>query len=379
MAARAAGVVEIKQDDDVETIKTNIDAAINGLPSTGGAVAVSGVKEEAGETLELTIPENVTVVWKAEYFADKYYEDGGEFILISLAGGGTFEVAAGGMIEAEVVSEAKKVTAVTIFGENVDVIVTGGAAEAIAGSGYLANARAIEVNNGTVTVTGGTAAATAESDSLANARAIEVNNGAATVAGGAAEGTAIIGERRGEDCSAEAAAIFIENGAATVTGGTVKALAKIDDDVGSSVAVAAAILVGDGTITASGGDVSAASVGGGSNIAAAVEVENGTITITGGTVGAAGKDGPVSIAVSIIESGVAACLQGACFDEFEIGKTGMIVEADSLDVPAGRNGTSAGLTTKASRGNASAIWKIEEGVTKILFTLDGKVMELVWA
>ena len=97
-----AGAAEVViTDKSVSEIETMIEDAIGGLPVSGGAVTVTGAKAEVDETLDLFIPEDVTVVWKAEYSGGV---NGDELIFVT--GGGTFEVAEGGKISTEVEADS---------------------------------------------------------------------------------------------------------------------------------------------------------------------------------------------------------------------------------------------------------------------------------
>lgn len=166
-------------------------------------------------------------------------------------------------------------------------------------------------NGGNVTVSGGTVTATGE-----NASAIETRSGEITISGGT---ISVIGDWGWT--------IWSDGGNIIITGGEI--LLSGADSTGSAVSVAG---------------------------------QNATIKITGGTVTATGDNAK---AIWVQNYSAAAYLAGTCsgillnYDD-----TSMIVEVDSLVIPASRHNTDEGLTIKAGEiAENSVKWNIPEGAT----------------
>ena len=215
-----AGVAEVNiTNETIPGIETGIRNAISGLPAGGGNVTVTGVKTEADVTLKMSIPENVTVVWKAEYSGGVNEDE-----LISVTGGGIFEVAEGGKVSVAVEADGEEgagATAISAIGAedgSISIMVTGGMVEATAKGGGVSLmdlAVAINVENGAVIVTDGRVSATAEYGELYDmAVAVFIKDGTVTVTGGIVEA---ISDVFLFAISANGASVI------TVDGGTVKA------------------------------------------------------------------------------------------------------------------------------------------------------------
>ena len=96
--------VAIAPEDTETAIKTAIQAAIDDVKTAGGGtVTVIGSKTDVTVPITLSIPADVTVIWKAEYKGEIFEHDvrysDNVLIVVALSGGG-FEVASGTDIEA---------------------------------------------------------------------------------------------------------------------------------------------------------------------------------------------------------------------------------------------------------------------------------------
>ncbi|MDR0230966.1 MAG: hypothetical protein LBI82_02475, partial [Dysgonamonadaceae bacterium] len=247
--------VSITNSMNAADIGNNIQNAIAGVTS-GDIVTVTGSKTDGDGKIELNIPTDITVVWKAA----------SKGLYFDITGGGTFEVAVDGKIE-----------------------VTSG--------------KAVQSATGNVIVSGGEVSAS------------------------------------GFDCFA----IFVDNGNVTVFDGMVSA----DGDYSS------AIEINTGNVIVAGGMVSADGHYGHDCYAICVNT-SGTVMVTGGNVTATHAYGdPYDIYMG---AGLAAFLKGTCNDQFVVWGDGIIVEVDSLDIPASYGGTNNGLTRKYGKAISTVKW-----------------------
>ena len=229
-APAADQTVSIMQSDTVAQIQTKIQTAINAAGDRG-AITVNGSKTGANETLELDIPTEITVIWRADYAGDAG-------VLIRLEGSGTFEVASGtislsgdngnailfsdgkvtvsgGMVSSSGVGSS---TICTWTWSSAVLVKDKGIVEATGVHGY-----SIYTLYGSATVTGGTVTASGE-----RGIAISSSDGNIIVSGGTVSATGKEGQ-----------AIYTNRGTITVSGGKVEStdLAVYSDIGRESVAV----------------------------------------------------------------------------------------------------------------------------------------------
>jgi len=209
--------VTISETDAVADIK----AAIQGLWSTYNTVIVEGIKNNADSYLSLNIPTGMTVKWQATYS-----DSSGSGDLISLQGGGTFEVDGGSLT-----STRPNCSAIYVLGPN-SVIVTDGTVSAVGMRtiNLLVASSTVTINGGEVKYTGtdtGTAAIYVGPNATNNV--VTVNGGTVTGEGNN------YGIYLGNDSSAVA-----------MTGGTVQSIGRQAINLGSGV-----VYYSDGNITGS--------------------------------------------------------------------------------------------------------------------------------
>ncbi|MDR1328957.1 MAG: hypothetical protein LBK23_05085, partial [Oscillospiraceae bacterium] len=139
------------ESKNVSTIQTDIQNAINSAES-GGIVTVTGSKTGADATLNLSIPEGVTVLWQAEYADNGLFTSG----LISLSGAGTFEVGAGGSISS---SSSRSSNSINIYSQSNNITITVSDAGKVQTTGDCAiyTTGSISITGGEVSATSGTA------------------------------------------------------------------------------------------------------------------------------------------------------------------------------------------------------------------------------
>ncbi|MCL2695635.1 MAG: carbohydrate-binding domain-containing protein [Clostridiales bacterium] len=345
VVARAADhSVVIAGTDTVAQIQTNIQNKIDAAAS-GDTVTITGSKTGVAALLALTIPAGKKVIWKATY-------TGSNRTLITFYGKGTFEIAQGGTISTTGIGNMicnndpnEKVTFVVsggtlsvsgdggtaICGDSGDVIVTGGTVEATGEYGYAIYSYT------NITVSGGMVQATG-----ADGRALDACEANVTISGGTVKATGDYGQ-----------AIKTTSGSVTVSGGTVQAS---DGD---------AIYSDSGDVTVSGGTVTTAGAG------YEAIFTNGNVKISGGMVKATGAGGNAIY----VGSGVAAYLAGTCTGGFFV-NSGLIVEVDTLAVPAARDGASTGLTVK--KGTGTAAWDCTGAKPVINFTIGTATKTMEW-
>ena len=240
-------------------IETNLQDAIDDVENAGGGtVTVTGSKTDVSDGVYLSIPDDVTMIWKAVYEGTIDAPGGYSYNrMISFYNGGTFDVADGGSL-------------IAAFPNN------GGIALDVSSWGY------VKVSGGTVSVSGN------------NTTAVHINNGGAAVTGGTVSAD-------GNACTA----IIANWDYIKVSGGTVSALG--DDCAALYASWSCDITVTGGTVTAD--------INGGSIVAWAIYVYQGTAAVRGGSVSAfdstsSGTGGTWAICIG--DAGVAAYVPGAC-------------------------------------------------------------------
>ena len=256
-ASAASTNVTITQSQTVAQIQTAIENAINALKN-GGTVTVLGSKTNVDREVELNIPANVTVIWKAKYNMTSSLS---YTLVVCCEYGGIFEVAEGG--------EISTISDYAISDSGVgDIVISGGTVSVDKDGGT-----AIHIASGTVKVTGGMVSANGSSS-----RAIYIS---------------VVGD-------------------ATITGGIVRA------------------------------------TGTGARAISAWFYNSYAVYLAGTT------EGTVSAT------------------------NGMVVEVDSLSIPASRDGTSDGLTIKA--GSGTAVWDYSGDMPTIILKLNSSIYtrEIVW-
>ena len=340
---------------------------------TGDTITVTGSKTDVVAALELTIPADKKVIWKANY-------TGSNYLLLELSGKGIFEVAAGGTIS----TSGDAAVICNYSDEEVTIVVSGGTIS-ISGD----NGKAIEAKKGNVTVTSGIVSATGNGGT-----AISTTTGNVEVSGGTVEATGqyscSINTKSGNvivsNGIVEGAgnAVNTESGNVTISGGTLEATGKdgiaiynqngdviiTNGSIKANNEDSGAINVSTGNITVSGGAVEANGIGG----TALNAYTNGIIKISGGTVKAtaAGR-----FAIAIGDSGAAVYLDGTITaGGFNINK-GLVVEIDRFIIPKDRNNTSTGITKIA--GDGTFFWDCSfASAPHIEFGLAETTLSVAW-
>jgi hypothetical protein len=377
------------------TIEGEPSGALDVPPGT--AVTIKGAAQTDG--LALNIGPNAGVVWKADLTGSA---DG---ILISVSGEGAFEVNDG-----TIQVSGNDVRAIRVLSEECAVSVTGGLIKA---TGDIN--RAISCDTG-VTMSGGTVEASGDGDVITiMAAEVAMSGGTVTASGNGSRAIFSNGDVTMSGgvigASGNGNMAIYSNGDITMSGGTVEASG--DDDViaimGAEVAISGGTVTASsngslaifskGNITMSDGVIGANGDGGFAVDGLNVIMNGGTVeatgnegvavfspevvTISGGMVDASGDGGCAISAVHATVSGGAvkaagtggtaiycdeagAYLVGAVLDgKLDAGETGLIVEADSLSIPASRHGESEGLTVREYGSNyteAGAVeWDTSEG------------------
>lgn len=348
LASAAEAAVSIAQADTIAQIEASIQAALDGA-APGDAVIVTGSKTgvAALDVLELSIPDGVTLVWKAAY--------SGEDNLISLDGAGTFEVAEDSAIATTNTTERD---IFAIAADECDIVVSGGTVEA--NGEYTC---AIYSITGNVTVSGGTVQADGEGIN----NAIYNKSGDVTIHGGTLSASGVSSAAvyclEGDIIMNDGALSVVGRyswcllgfaGNVTVNGGTL--LADGEDACCIQTTISGSVLVTSGLLQASGTH----SFG---------IISGGTAAITGGTVRATDVD---SYALGTFDAAayLAGTCEGAVYADFAI------VEVDSLLVPQTRNGTGTGLTLKAGAGKAA--WDCTGAAPVIVFTYSTYTNQIPW-
>ena len=279
-------------------IENSIQNAVDNSFS-GDIITVTGNKMNENAVIDLNIPADITVVWKAL----------SNDLSFNIQGGGTFEVAAGGKIE--------------VTGKN-----------------------AVTVDTGNVVVSGGEVILKTNGHVSQFLAAVYVTNGNVAVSDGK-----VLALRTDINDWWHVSAIRVINGDVTVTGGTVSAYRN-----------SSTIYLDAGSIAVSGGEVSSigettAENGIPTNNCYALRIDyDGTITITGGIVSA---DGAVTYNDAInIGRGLAAYYSGTCIGDFfvEYQNDGIVVEVDSLAIPKEYHETVNGLTRMEGGDLSNAEW-----------------------
>ncbi|MCL1905891.1 MAG: hypothetical protein FWG06_02665, partial [Clostridiales bacterium] len=296
--------VSISQADTVVAIQANIRAAILGA-AAGDTVTVTGSKTGVDDTLKLDIPEDITVVWKAEYTGTVASGEN----LIGLAGAGTFEVTTGGTVEvsgdgscaiyansniitsvsgdAKILS--KGINSVAIDARNVSV--SSGTVEATGDFGV-----AIEANS-CVSISGGTVKASFEGS------AIIINNGVVYVSGASniiADYSAIWSYGNGDVYVSGEANIAANYTAICATNVYVsdEAMVVVKGDYGYAIDSSKSVSISGGTVRATTGN--AIRITGESPN---VTISGGNISVTTGTaIAAIGDDPTINISGGVVEA-----------------------------------------------------------------------------
>ncbi len=231
---------------DIYTIQSEITAAL----SVNDTVTVTGSKTGFTQALQLTIPEEKTVVWQAEYAGDISR-------LISINGGGYFVV--GG--DATITNTGASGTAIFAEYTSPTVTVSGGT---ISASGENGTAIQAEDESFTVTVSGGTVSA-----SGVGGVAINAYGASSTIA---VSGGTVIADG--------------ESGTAIYTSGDVEVSGTAEVSANNSEGWAIEVESDSSTVTVNGGTVSA---GGEYGCAIYAYGANSTVEVNGGTVSADGE------------------------------------------------------------------------------------------
>jgi hypothetical protein len=331
-------------------IQTAIDSA-----TLGDTVTVIGEKTDAVATITLNIPVGVTVVWRAA----------SEGLSFDIDGGGTFEVSVGGKIDVEYKD------AITVLKGN--VIVSGGEVSTLQRNGLSdIPCRGIYVADGDVTVTGGKVTATGKSSTFVggvvkSGGAIGVGTGNIIVSGNS-EVSALRLDVNDLDYQC---ALFVGEGSVTVTGGKISAsrsAAAIHIDWGD-------VKVTGGTISVMGETVNGMST----NKCYGIRIENeGTVAVTGGTVSASGAD-PSNSAIDI-GWGLVAYYKDTCIGDIEIWEKdyGIVVEVNSLTIPSSHHGTTNGLTRMEGVDLSYVNWDTSGIAPLICFACNGFSYSIPW-
>jgi len=248
--------------DGVGFIQYTIQSAINTVDEAGGGtVTINGEKTNVDAKLAFTIPENVTVVWKALYKGDL------DEHLIAITGDGTLEIAEGTDVEAT-------------FSDELSAFYLGIPKVKISGGAVTTNSVAIFCNAGETDfeMTGGTLTA-----DIYYYEAVWIESGHAKVSGGEIKAT---GDGSGAIAS-EYADITISGNAklsALIGGGIVVSTNGNITVSGNPVITGTGVCISSPSITISGGTIT-------SPYAA---VENwGVVNISGGTIAATGTGNAV--------------------------------------------------------------------------------------
>jgi hypothetical protein len=215
--------VSLTNSMSITSIQNNIQNAIIDA-SPGDAIVVTGNKDNENAIITLNIPDGITVIWEANSKDLSFHIDGG----------GTFEVATGGVIDVT----GKDALAV----DNGNVVVSGGRVFLTTHNHVVQWFAAIRVDTGNVLVSDGEVSAlrTEINDDWV-CSAIIVHDGDVTVTGGK-----VSAERN-------TSTIFLDWGNVIVTGGEV--LANGVDGIacyGIRIDYDGAVAVTGGTVSASG-------------------------------------------------------------------------------------------------------------------------------
>ena len=245
--------------DGVGTIQSTIQSAINTVNGAGGGtVTINGEKTNVDAKLAFTIPENVTVVWKAKYKGDL------DEHLIAITGDGALEIAEGADVEAT-------------FSDEWSAFYLGIPKVKISGGAVTTNSVAIYCNalDADFEMTGGILTA-----DIYYYEAVWIESGHAKVSGGEIKAT---GDGSGAIAS-EYADITISGNAklsALIGGGIVVSTNGNITVSGNPVITGTGVCISSPSITISGGTIT-------SPYAAVESYGEGAINISGGTIAATG-------------------------------------------------------------------------------------------
>jgi len=260
--------------------------------------------------------------------------------LIRVEGNGVLDVVAGGVIETDSLFGA----AAAIRAESGTVRVSGGTIETINLS------RAIVAD--TVIITDGTV--------ISNGGAITINALTVTISGGTVKGLNV---------SVDDFFPGLIGGTVKVTGGSVMGEIRADSVTVTGGTIEGTIAINARIVNVSGGTITGTtSMGMGGQAIAVVARQTGLIT--GGTVSS------VDEAIRASGAGVVAYLKGHVIGDSGT-SFGMVIEVDTLSIPASRHGTSEGLDIMA--GGNSVEWNTAGEEPVIVFTLQmGGGGSLAW-
>ena len=318
VALAATDGYTIQTSDSTAVITNTVQSKLTSVSNLGGGtVTVTGNSASLSATSIITIPSGVTLVWKAKTQA----------LGLEFAGGGTFELAAGG----EMIFTENNRTAITADDGN--VVISGGK---ISMTGDYN--RAVNVEYGDVTVAGGEIGVTGS-----GACGIHVYVGAVNISGGS---IAVAGS----GCVAVNAFV----GDVAVSGGNISANNTYSYGI---------FLTSKGSICVTGGTVKASDAGANKSTAYAIYIEDAIIPSM------------PAIAMLPFPHMAAAYLTGTCSGSFASATSaGIIVRSDVLNVPAAYEGTSTGLTL--IDGSDTYKWgKTALGNTAIIFN---DLVEIEW-
>ena len=405
----------ILETDSVAGIQSVLQGIINGLTAPD-TLTVYGSKTDAAEDLVLSIPGGITVLWLAAYEGEPDSD-----ALISLTGGGLFQVGEGGSI----VCDGLGLGYWAIYSAAGDVAVDGGTVDVTDGNGIYANGdvtisdasvatsagKAIAANgdvyvtDSTVTTDDGTAieatTAVTVSGSEVTGTNLGITAGTVTVSSGTVEATDGTAISAGSATVSGGTVIGTDKGigsggAVTVSGGTVKATAASGIGIeaagkvtlsGATAGVEGNIAIKAGSVEVTAGSVAGGTTGiysagdvlieGGSVTASsatpaydrAILCVSGKVTVTGGAVSA-------TTAIDIYGSiGAAVYLAGTCTGNFNVASHGVIAEV-AIDqealIPSSHCDTARDLTIKAESYLSAAKWScsgIVDDPAKIIFTV----------
>jgi hypothetical protein len=356
-AMNALSVLTIEEKDSVEDIREALQSLINNESGTGGSLIVTGSKSDADEMLHLDIREKVTVLWQAKYSAKA-----DNLHLISLSGFGTFEVSEGGTV----INEYGTAITANFTDSNVKVKITDGkVSSATIDDDEAVNA--IFVAAGELIITGGEVSISIGENAENSYSAIRVSSGDVTMTGGKISATV-------EGSGGGVTGVSVETGNVSITGGIIKA-------TGGNEAWLSGINVNEGMIKIIEGTIEA--VGGNDAFSSAIAIGTGAIKVTGGKIIASGGDDSDYAAIDMWDVGVAVILKGTCTGYFIVSDedNGLIVEADSLNVPASYHGRNSGLTRIDDEvgDNSTFKWNIVDDKAIIVFSLgNGTTISLDW-
>ena len=264
--------------ESIDTFQTRIQNAIN-ASNSGDTVTVLGPNMDQAVPLSFDIKNGVTLIWKRSWGSPVSVTN-----LISITGGGVFEVAGGGWLG---IAEGNSGTVINA-GSDATVLITGGTVQA--GTGRAISAYYVSVNGGTVSAQG-------NSNVVIESRSVEIHGGRVEAKGqaGAINATGI--EVYGGTVTARAGTTINSNGA-----GVVRVFGGNVENTGSGIAISASgVEVHDGIVSSTSGraisatttdsvvEVYGGTVSSGTNSENSAAIYARNITVSGGVVEARGS------------------------------------------------------------------------------------------